>query len=95
MSFWRGGERCWTSRASRSISGPAPSNPAFRLADNIGISGTVVTDAAPMEILDTLALATQCEVAVVDLKEGDAWWMSRLLPPARRPFAAVSCYSPA
>ncbi|WP_217631658.1 hypothetical protein [Methylomonas sp. LWB] len=48
-----------------------------------------------MEILDTLALATQCEVAVVDLKEGDAWWMSRLLSPARMPFAAVSCYSPA
>lgn len=57
----------------------AGATPAFSLPDNIGIPGTVVIDSSPMKILDTLALAIQCEVAVVDLKEGDAWWVSRLL----------------
>jgi hypothetical protein len=51
--------------------------PAMRMPDNIGISGNVVPDSTPMQIVD--ALQTKESVAVVDLERGDAWWVTRLL----------------
>jgi hypothetical protein len=52
---------------------------AFGLPDNIGIPGAVVTDSSPMQIIDALEQATQSAVAVLDVKEGNAWWVTRLL----------------
>src|SRR5262245_14599784 len=57
----------------------ARSSQSFGLPDNIGISGAVVTDSSPMEIIDALEHATQSEVAVIDIKDGNAWWITRLL----------------
>lgn len=52
---------------------------AYGLPDNIGISGAVVSDLHPMQIIDALEEATQSAVVVLDLKEGNAWWVTRLL----------------
>ena len=55
------------------------SSQSFGLPDNIGIPGAVVTDSSPMKIIDALEHATQSEVAVIDIKDGNAWWVTRLL----------------
>ena len=58
----------------------ARSSQSFGLPDNIGIPGAVVvTDSSPMKIIDALEHATQSEVAVIDIKDGYAWWVTRLL----------------
>lgn len=57
----------------------APRESSFRLPDNIGIPGAVVVDSTPMKITEALEQATQNEVAVLDLKDGNAWWVTRLL----------------
>jgi len=57
----------------------ARSSQSFGLPDNIGNPGTVVGDSRPMKIIDALDHATQNEVAVIDIKDGNAWWVTRLL----------------
>ena len=52
---------------------------AFGLPANIGISGPIVSDTSPMNIIGTLEEATKNEIVVIDLKNGDAWWVTRLL----------------
>jgi len=46
---------------------------------NIDIRGSLVNDSRPIEIYETLRKATTCDVAIIDLKEGHAWWETRLL----------------
>jgi hypothetical protein len=52
---------------------------SFGLPDNIGLSGPIVTDTMPMNIIETLEEATNHEIVVINLKEGNAWWVTRLL----------------
>jgi hypothetical protein len=52
---------------------------SFRLPDNIGISGAIVSDTSAMQIIGVLKQATANEVVIVDLKDGHAWWVTRLL----------------
>ena len=49
------------------------------IPDNIGVPGPIVSDTTPMNIIATLEEATKNEIVVADLKEGDAWWVTRLL----------------
>lgn len=49
------------------------------IPDNIGVSGPIVSDTSPMNIIQTLRDATKNEIIVIELKEGDAWWVTRLL----------------
>jgi hypothetical protein len=46
---------------------------------NIGVAGQAVTDSSTTQILDALRQATACEVVIIDLEEGQAWWETRLL----------------
>ena len=49
------------------------------LPDNIGVAGPIITDTSPMDIIDALRQALRHEVVVIDLHEGNAWWVTRLL----------------
>jgi len=51
----------------------------FTVPINIGISGQPVFDTSTTEILDALKQATACDVVIIDLEEGQAWWETRLL----------------
>ena len=51
----------------------------FKVPVNIGVPGEPVTDSSTTEILVTLRQATACDVVIIDLKEGQAWWETRLL----------------
>lgn len=51
----------------------------FGLPDNIGVSGPIVSDTAPMNIIETLREAVRHEFVVADLGDGNAWWVTRLL----------------
>jgi hypothetical protein len=51
----------------------------FNVPTNIGVPSKVVVDAGTSEILGALRQATACEVVVIDLEEGQAWWETRLL----------------
>jgi hypothetical protein len=51
----------------------------FTVPTNIGVSGQAVSDSSTTEILDALRHATACEIIVIDLEEGQAWWETRLL----------------
>lgn len=46
---------------------------------NIGVPGQPVSDSSTTEILDALRQATACDVVIIDLEEGQAWWETRLL----------------
>ena len=46
---------------------------------NMGISGPIVTDTSPMQIMDALRTASAHEVVVVDIRTGETWWVTRLL----------------
>lgn len=46
---------------------------------NIGLAGQAVMDSSTTEILDTLQQATSCDIVIIDLEEGSAWWETRLL----------------
>jgi hypothetical protein len=46
---------------------------------NIGVRGEPVNDSSTMRILETLKRATSCDVVIIDLEEGQAWWETRLL----------------
>jgi len=48
------------------------------IAPNIGVQGQPVTDSSTMQILDTLRQATSCDVVIIDLEDGRAWWETRL-----------------
>lgn len=61
------------------LSGPEVRREYFDLADNIGVSGPIVTDTSPMNIIETLRQATKHEIVVIDLRDGDTWWVTRLL----------------
>lgn len=49
------------------------------LPENIGIEGAIITDSSPMQITNALEKAIQNEIIRIGLKEGDAWWATRLL----------------
>jgi hypothetical protein len=54
--------------------------PSFiKIPDNIGIPGTIVPDSTPMQIASALQQATADEVVIIDIKDGHAWWATRLL----------------
>ncbi len=53
--------------------------PDFAVPDNIGYPGQPLYDSSTNEILDTLRHATACKIVVIDLKDGKAWWETRLL----------------
>ena len=46
---------------------------------NIGVRGQPVNDSSTTQILDALREATTCEVIIIDLEAGQAWWETRLL----------------
>jgi len=46
---------------------------------NIGVRGEPVNDSSTTQILEVLRQAITCEVIIVDLEEGQAWWETRLL----------------
>jgi len=46
---------------------------------NIGVVGRAVSDSDTVPILDVLEDATSCDVAIIDLEDGQAWWETRLL----------------
>ncbi|MBL7103300.1 MAG: hypothetical protein ISS18_03135 [Bacteroidales bacterium] len=52
---------------------------SFKLDDNIGISGPIISDTAPMDIIKALEKAINSEIVVINIKDGNAWWVTRLL----------------
>jgi hypothetical protein len=48
------------------------------IAPNIGVQGQPVTDSSTMQILETLRQATNCDMVIIDLEDGQAWWETRL-----------------
>jgi len=52
---------------------------SFGLPDNIGKSGPIFSDTSPMDILETLKISEEHEIIVLNLKNGKAWWVTRLL----------------
>ena len=52
---------------------------AITVPVNIGVPGQSVSDSSTTEILDALRQATACEVVIIDLEDGQAWWETRLL----------------
>jgi hypothetical protein len=52
---------------------------SFGLPDNIGISGPKVSDTAPMDIIKALKNGINYEVVVINIKDGNACWVTRLL----------------
>jgi hypothetical protein len=48
------------------------------IAPNIGVQGQPVTDSSTTQILDTLRQATSCDMVIIDLEDGQAWWETRL-----------------
>ena len=46
---------------------------------NIGVRGEPVNDSSTTQILEALKDATTCDVVILDLEEGQAWWETRLL----------------
>lgn len=61
------------------LDAPALKSNSFGLPDNIGISGPIISDTSPMDIIETLEKAVNQEVVVLNLKSGEAWWVTRLL----------------
>jgi hypothetical protein len=51
----------------------------FTVPGNIGVPGQSVTDSSTTEILDALRKSTSCDVVIIDLEAGQAWWETRLL----------------
>ncbi|MDH4078907.1 MAG: hypothetical protein OEU68_03735 [Nitrospira sp.] len=46
---------------------------------NVGVAGQAVTDSSTTQILDALKKATSCDVVIIDVEDGQAWWETRLL----------------
>lgn len=53
--------------------------PDFAVPDNIGAPGQPISDSGTMQILESLQHATANKIVVIDLKDGYAWWETRLL----------------
>lgn len=51
----------------------------FELPDNIGIPVTSVASSSPVVILDMLKEAVEYDIVLVNIKSGNAWWVTRLL----------------
>jgi hypothetical protein len=49
-----------------------------RLPANIGIPGTAIPESG-QQIISVLDDATRNEIVIVDIEEGDAWWVTRFL----------------
>ena len=62
-----------------SLDAPGIRRESFGLPDNIGISGQIVTDSLPMSIIETLEVAVDHDIVVLNIQSGDAWWVTRLL----------------
>ena len=58
---------------------PQTSAAGFTVPSNIGVPGQAVQDSLTTNILDALKQATDCEVVIIDLEDGNAWWETRLL----------------
>ncbi len=52
---------------------------SFGLPDNIGVSGPIISDTQPMDIIEALKQAIQHKIVVIDMRDGGAWWVTRLL----------------
>ena len=50
----------------------------IKLPDNIGIPSPLVSDSSPMNIITALKEATKYDSVLIDLKEGESWWVTRL-----------------
>jgi hypothetical protein len=53
--------------------------PGVTVPANIGVRGEAVMDSSTTQILDALRQATACDVVIIDLEEGQAWWETRQL----------------
>lgn len=51
----------------------------FTVPTNIGVRGEAIGDSDTNEILEALKQATACQIVIIDLEDGDAWWETRLL----------------
>jgi hypothetical protein len=58
------------------------------IPDNILVSGEQVGDSAGPQIVAALESARQNRILIVDLREGDAWWVTRLLVLAAGAFGS-------
>jgi len=52
---------------------------SVELPENIGTPGAIVSDSSPMQILATLEAVTGNQIVQLDIKDGQAWWVTRLL----------------
>jgi len=59
----------------------ATTSPAvdFKIDTNIGVEGEPVSDSSSRRILDALRKSQTTDIVVLDLKDGKAWWETRLL----------------
>ncbi len=57
----------------------SPAMSGITIDPNAGVPGQPVTDSSTTKILDALKAATSCNVAIIDLEDGEAWWETRLL----------------
>jgi hypothetical protein len=51
----------------------------IELPANIGKPGAIVVDSSPMQVVTALEEATFNPIARLDIRDGDAWWVTRLL----------------
>jgi hypothetical protein len=49
------------------------------LPDNIGRPGAIVVDSSPMQVVSALEEATFNPIARIDIRDGNAWWVTRLM----------------
>ena len=52
---------------------------AIELPSNIGKPGAIVVDSTPMQVVSALEQAIFNPIARLDLRDGDAWWVTRLM----------------
>lgn len=51
----------------------------IRLPENIGKPGAIVVDSTPMQVVSVLEEATFNPIARLDIRDGSAWWVTRLM----------------
>ncbi len=49
------------------------------IADNMGVTGPIITDTAPMDIIAALDETIRSELVVINIGRGNNWWVTRLL----------------
>ncbi len=57
---------------------PVLSNPEFTVPTNVEQVGQAVPDTGSSEIINALKEASACDIVLVDLETGQAWWETRL-----------------